>query len=318
MARKTIRTGRVFSIGALTLGMIGWAVLARAQPVVTGTERLASDRPEAWATQYFTSLILLDGLTPPTPRDAGSLLIGGEIVWVPSLSVDQRRVGFNGTKVEDLNKAPFVARPRVTLGLPGAFAALVAFMPPIETFGIKPKLIAVALERPIYESTGWTTGWRAYGQLGTAKAAFTCPKEVLAFAPGTPENPVGCLDTSADVATLRYIGLELSVGQPTAGRALAPHGAVAINYLNNEFEINARRFDFLDGGGRVQFIDRTVQRSHATRVSLTGGVGFRLGDRLEAAVDVFYTPLWVKRRMGLPRQNDGLATAKVLLSYKLR
>src|SRR5205823_3493963 len=77
------------------------------------------------------------------------------------------------------------------------------------------------LERPIHQSDAWTIGWRAYGQTGSVTASVTCFDRLVAFAPGTPQNRSGCLEPSADVATLRYAGLELGVGQSPDVRAVA-------------------------------------------------------------------------------------------------
>ena len=308
------RTLRTAFVG---LGLIGVVETAAAQTLVTGVEHVDSERPEAWATQYFTGITSLGGFTVPERRQAGSISVGGELVWIPVMSEARRRVGFNGTKLEDLNKAPFFARPRVTVVLPASVAATVAWVPPVKTFGVRPSLLAVALERPIYESTAWSIGWRAHGQTGTARAAFTCPQDAARFAPGTAANPSGCLEPSSDTATLRYVALELSAGQSTVGRAVAPHVAVAVNYFDNQFAVDARRFDVLDGVHQ-EFVDRTSQKSHATRVSLRGGVAFHLADRVQAVVDVFYMPLSVKRGVNALRQNDSLLNARALMTYRAR
>jgi hypothetical protein len=308
---------RALKTSLAALGLIGAVETAAAQPVAIGVERIDSERPEAWAMQYFTGITSVGGFTVPERRQAGAISFGGELVWIPVMSEARRRVGFNGTKLEDLNKAPFFVRPRATVALPGALAVTIAWVPPVETFGVRPNLLAMALERPMYESTAWSVGWRAHGQTGTARAAFTCPQDAVRFPPGTLANPSGCLEPSSDTATLRYVALELSAGQSIARRTVAPHGAVAVNYFDNQFDVDARRFDVLDGV-RQEFIDRTSQKSHATRVSLTGGVAFRLADRLQAVVDVFYMPLWVKRGANGARQNDSLVNARVLMMYRAR
>jgi hypothetical protein len=296
----------VFSIASLSAG---------AQPIVRGTQRLTSERPETWAIRYFTSITLLSGLGVPRWRPAGSVLIGAEGAWIPRLSTEQRRVGLNGTRLEDLNKAPVFLRPRLTIGMPGGIAATAAFVPPIEMFGVRSKLLALAFERSVHDSESWAMGLRAFGQVGTAEAAITCSGE-RAFPPGSIQNPSGCLAASSDVASLGYAGLELSAGGGREAR-VEPHIAVSANYLHNRFQTNARRFDFLDGV-RTELIDRTVQRSGGFTVAATVGLGFRLGDRLDMGVDLFYAPLWVRRRAGAARQHDGLLTAKALLRYRIR
>ena len=309
--------GRTLRTALVGFGLIGAAATAAAQTVVTGVEPVDSDRPEAWATQYFTGITSLGGFTVPERREPGSILFGGELVWIPVMSETQRRVGFDGTRLEDLNKAPFFVRPRVTIAMPAALAATIAWVPPVEMFGVRPNLLAVALERPIYESAAWSIGWRAHGQTGRARAAFTCPHDVARFTPGTPANPSGCLEPSADTATLRYVAFEVSAGQSSVGRTVAPHGAVTVNYFDNQFDVDARRFDVLDGVHQ-EFVDRTTQKSHATRVSLRGGLAFRLADRMQAIVDVYYMPLWVRRGANAPRQNNGLLNARALVTYRVR
>jgi len=129
-------------------------------------ENLDSDRPEAWAMNYYSSISLLSGLGTPFSRDPGSIEIGAEIQWIPQLSKSLRQVGFNGIKEDDLNQAPIFARPRLTIGLPWRTALTLSYLPPIRVFGIKPHLFAFALERPLYEQGPWTLGIRLYGQLG--------------------------------------------------------------------------------------------------------------------------------------------------------
>src|SRR5712691_11447028 len=72
------------------------------------------DRPEAWGLKYFASTSLLSGLQPPEPAEGhriGSITVGFELGWLPTLDEGQRRIGFNGKKTEDLNKTPIIVRP---------------------------------------------------------------------------------------------------------------------------------------------------------------------------------------------------------------
>jgi hypothetical protein len=140
---------------------------------------------------YFTSLSLLAGLGPPYSRRPASFEAGLELSWIPELSASQRRVGFNGTKEEDLNKAPIFARPRLTIGLPWSTALTLSYVPPIRLFGVTPNLFAFGVERPVYDRKPWTVGVRAYGQIGDIEGAFTCSEEAARSRPGSPQNPLG-------------------------------------------------------------------------------------------------------------------------------
>jgi len=279
-------------------------------PVQAPTLPISFDRPESWALKYFASATLLSGLETPSTRTPGSVSVGFELGWLPSLDTTERRVGFFGTKTEDLNKAPVLPRPRVTIGLPGRFAVTAAFLPPIEAFGLTPKLFALALERPLYESTPWVVGLRGYGQVGTVEGAFTCPQSVLPFAPGSANNSYGCLAVSSDTASLRFAGLELSTSYRSPGlKGLSPHAAAAINYMNVAFQVNALTFGYLD---------RTRLLSHGATFAASGGVTYALTRKLDTTLDVFYAPLSVQRVFAAPEQNDGLFNIRALVTYRLR
>src|SRR6266478_3692268 len=146
----------------------------------TGLYHVGFDTPEGWALKYFTSATIVSGLQPPEPPGVehaafSSVTVGLETDWLPTLSPERARVGFAGTKNEDLNKAPVLVRPSVRVGLPWRFSVVATAPPPITTFGITPRLFALGFERPILERGTWTLGWRLSGQTGSVKGAFTCP-----------------------------------------------------------------------------------------------------------------------------------------------
>ena len=282
---------------------------AAAQMVMNGVEHLPFDRPESWALKYFTSASLLSGLETPRTQKPGAVSIGLEVGWLPPLTDAQQLVGYTGTEAQDLNKAPFFLRPRVAIALPARLSLIVAIVPPVQMFGIKPKLLAVAIERPIYETPSWAVGLRAYGQVGTVQGSYTCPETALAFEPGSAGNLEGCQAASSDTATLRYMGGEASVAyRPDVPHRLSPHAAVGLTYMNVEFQVDALTFGM---------IDHTRYLSHGVTASVSGGVSYRLTTRLSLGVDVFYSPLSVSRSPGAPAQNDGLFNVRGLVTYRL-
>jgi hypothetical protein len=283
---------------------------AQMQMVMGPAEHLPFDRPESWALGYFTSATLLSGLETPRTRRPGDVSIGLEFGWLPRLDSAQIRVGYNGVETQDLNKAPFIPRPRMTVGLPARLSLIVAGTPPVRMFGIKAALLAVGLERPLVETPRWVVGLRGYGQIGTARASYTCPQSSLVFAPGEPGNEDGCQAPSSDIATLRYAGGEVSVAYVSARSSrFSPHAAVGVAYMDVGFQVDALTFGF---------IDHTRYLSHGVTVSGSGGLTSRLTSRLSLGVDVFYTPLRVRRGAGAPVQNDGLFNIRALMTYRLR
>lgn len=307
MLRQFLRQLRWLSWG-FVLVLYGGEALAR--NVVKTIEDLNSDRPEAWAMNYFTSISLLAGFAPPSSREPGSLEGGIELDWIPQLSKAKRRVGFNGLKEEDLNKAPIFIRPHLTVGLPGRFSLTVSYLPPIRIFGIEPNLFAIAVERPLYERKPWTFGARVYGQIGEVEGAFTCPTDVAKFPPGSPPNLFGCEKKSADTATLRYGGVELSGSYRIAqAGGLTSYLAVAGNFLDTRFQVDARTFGFHD---------RSLREAGTWTFSASGGVIYPLTERLSLTVSLFYSPLWVIRPPATSSQNDALFNARAMLTYRLR
>ncbi len=271
------------------------------------------DRPEAWGLKYFASASLLSGLpVPDSPEGhkAGALAVGFEAGWLPELDEGQRRIGFGGTAPEDLNKAPIFARVVVRVGLPAKFTALAAAPPPFELFGVKSRLLAFGLERPLVERQRWTFSWRGYGQVGYVQGAFTCSKDTLQFAPGSPENLGACVGESADKASLRYAGSEFQLAYRVPNRPkIVPHVSVGGNFIDGVFQVHAP----VEHG-----LDQTRLWTRGGTFSTTGGISYLVSKKTTFTVDAFYSPLWVQRTRNGPTANDGLFNVRALVSYSLR
>jgi hypothetical protein len=276
-------------------------------------QHLNFDRPESWALKYFTSTTLLSGLPVPESTEAhhvGSITVGVELGWMPELNAERARVGFSGHKEEDLNKTPLFARPVVRIGLPWKLTLIAAGPPPLLVFGVRPHLFDLGLERPIVERARWTVGMRIYGQVGSVTGAFTCPKQVLGFPAGSPNNPSGCIAQSADEAAMRYVGSELQVSHPMPGMPkLTPHASAGVNFMDDQFNVNAPL---------ETLYDRTRLWTHGFSLSGTAGATYMLTNRVGFTVDAFYTPLLVRRDLTGPRTNDGLFNVRAMLSYSFR
>ncbi len=274
---------------------------------------LGFDRPESWGMKYFTSTSLLSGLQPPETEEyrLGSISLGFEVGWLAHLDQGQRQIGFNGKTPEDLNKAPIFARPVVRIGLPDKFTALVAApLPFAEVFGVRSRLLAFGLERPLLQHDHWTVSWRGYGQVGSVKGAFTCPNNVLAFEPGSVGNPTECVGQSQDVATLRYAGSEFQVAYRLRSRPKwIPHMAVGGNFIDGAFQVHAPVEDGLD---------ETRLWTRGGTFSGTAGVSYLFSKHASFTIDAFYSPLWVQRTATMPRTNDGLFNVRALVNYTFR
>ena len=295
-----MKTGLCAAILAVT------AATAAAQQQVP-VERLTFDRPEAWALKYFVSSTMLSGLDVPGNHQPGSIAIGLEVGWLPALSPAQQRVGFDGRAAQDLNKVPIMVRPRATVGLPGRLAVTVAGNPPIRSFGVTPRLVSGAIDWAMIDRNDWRFALRAHGQTGTVTGAFTCPSSLANLPPDSDDNRAGCTAESADVATLRYAGLEVAASRRLG--AVTPHIAVGANYIDGRYGVRAQTYGRPDDNDLV---------TAGWTMSTSAGLGYALTDRLSITGDAFYSPLMVRRSTGAPRTLDGFLNARGLIVYRLR
>jgi hypothetical protein len=278
-----------------------------AQETIEVTEELDFDRPESWGMKYFASLGLLTGMGVPERLGPGGIVLGFEGGLVPQLSDERRRIGFNGTKLEDVNKTRLFGRLRGALGLSDNHLLELAYTPPFEVGGARPHLFALSVGRPFALSPSWQLGLRAYGQAGTIEGDVTCSADEVAAGPDPNRNPFGCEEPSNDSLKQRMVGVEVSTAY-TVGR-WRPYVGAALNYMDLEFQVDARY-----AGIR----DRTLQLTDGVTVSVTTGVGFALSERWRLSAELFYSWLSVNRPPGTSTQNDGFLNGRFLVAYRIR
>jgi hypothetical protein len=246
------------------------------------------------------------GLSAPRERPPGAVEFGLEVGWVPYLSEDQRRVGFDGTTIQDLNKTPFYARPRLLVGLPAGFAVEVGWLPPVRLNGGEANLFNAAIEKTFVDTAGGSLGLRAYGQIGHAMGDFTCSEENVAQPPGSPGNPQACSQRSTDTATLNDAGAALA-GGVKLGRA-ALHGAVGATYNDLQFQVGA----YTNGAA-----DNTLLATHGWTGWVAAGADIPVGEHFSISVAAFYSPLQVKRPPATESVNDPLFNVRAMIRWAL-
>ncbi|MGE5717660.1 MAG: hypothetical protein ACM369_13505 [Acidobacteriota bacterium] len=271
-------------------------------------QQIAFDRPEAWALKYFAAVTTFTPLQAPRERAPGTVEIGLEGGWVPYLTDTKRTVGFEGTKVEDLNKTPLVGRPRLLVGLPAGFSVEVGWIPPIVIHGAKANLFDGAIEKAFVDEPRGSFGMRLSGQFGHAYGDYTCPADVVGFPPGSPENPYGCDARSTDVANLNTAGAALTGGFKV-GKGVAIHLAGGATYNDLQFQVGA----YWNGTA-----DNTLLKTHGWTGWGAAGVDVALGAGATFSAEAFYSPLTVVRPPSTSSQNDGLFNVRGLVRFHLR
>ncbi len=295
---------------ALLAALIAAAAPGRAQTfVLRDHEDLDFDRPEAWAMAWFSAVTFPTALATPEPLAPGSIELSLEGGSVPSLSEEQRTVGFLGEKPEDLNRASVFGRPRVAVGLPGQLVATLSWAPPVEIDGVEPNVLSASLARPLWQSDRSQLAARLFAQRGTLRGDLTCPAALAGVADATI-NPYGCDAPSRDEMSIELYGVELQAGTTLARwPRLSPYAALAWSQLEAEFQVDARRYGFLD---------LTLLETDGSLWTGTLGLSLDTGTRARLAGEVVYTPLDVVGRAGKGKETDGLLNARVLLGYRVR
>lgn len=280
-----------------------------AQPVVRGSYEIDFDRPEAWAMKYFAAVTLPGTFGAPESLRAGQLDIAVEYGQIPALSESERRVGFNGTKVEDLNKVPYFVRPLLRIGVGKRLTLSAGYIPPVERNGAEASLFSLGIARPLLETDHWRLGLGLRGQKGTVRGDFTCSEQTVAAGLDPIRNPYRCEAVSDDEYEVASLGLEISA-ERRLGRAgqWRPYAAIAWDHMDLEFGVHSRHSG-LD--------DRTRLLTDGGIWSLTGGIAYRLGAKWDLAGEIHYSPLDVVRPSpsGSTR-TDELVNARALLRYR--
>jgi hypothetical protein len=291
----------------LVLVQAGFAHAALAQSEFRDDEVLGRDRPEAWALRhaaaatYFTSA----GATPALA--AGEWGLAVDLAQVPHLARRERTVGFDGTKLEDLNKSPAFGRLRGALGLPGGWVVEVGYTPPLEVDGARADdLLALAVGRRLLQRGAFSLSSRLFGQAGGIEGDITCAAE-LAGNPDSNANPYGCQAPSRDRVRLHYHGFDL-----TGAWERGPwswHASAGATRTELAVRVDALTFDVRDRS-------RLSSREGGGYLALGGAR--RIGPRWRVAAEVLHVPLSVRRGQAVPPEREPFTGLRLQLGYTRR
>lgn len=278
-----------------------------AQTEFQDNENLAPDRPEAWAMSYFTATSFMSAFGATPTLSTGGIRIAVELGEIPHLDESQRRVGFNGSKSEDLNKSPVFGRLRAWVGLPHGFVAELAYTPPVMIDGAQPEdLVSMAIARRLIGDDEFSLSARVFGQHGSVAGDVTCPEEIA----GNPDfevNPFGCQAASDDSLELNYYGLD-TTGEWTRSN-WHWHVSLGVVRVEPEVQVDAYTFDFHD---RSRLVARDVLQYLAV------GGGYDWAQHWGVRMELLYVPLEVRREAGGPLEDDPLTSLRLQLHYDLR
>ena len=255
-----------------------------------------SNSPEGWAMAYTTSSSLNLGLIPPKSSVYGDINISAELSSIPKLSAAQQKIGFSGTKNEDLNKSPVFGRLRLGMGMGWNTTAELSWTPPFKINGAKPKnLWGLSISRSFMVNDEWHAGLRIFALQGSVFADVTCSKDRASIEPLTDGNSVGCTGISNDKLTMDHRGIETSLSFNELRSGLKPWISLALSDIDPSVQvdaplINGRELAFLRTQNKVQ--------------TYSMGVNFDYDKEYMLTLSGSYTPLSVDRPIKLDSNED--------------
>ena len=281
------------------------AAAARAQEIVHNDEDLGRHRPEAWAMSYVAGTTLMTSFGATPLLGVGQWQVSADLGHIPRLSDSQQRVGFIGTKQEDLNRSPVFGRVRAAVGLPAGFVAEVGFTPPLEIDHTKPRdLWALAIGRRVLDRETWSLSVRGFAQTGAVTGDITCPAR-LANNPDPIENPYGCKAPSTDRMLLNQYGADATAAWK-AGRWNL-HGTAGVVRRDLEVQVDALSFDVRDRS-------RLTARGSGPFFAIGGS--YDLDRCWNLGAEILHVPLKVQREIDAPTERDSLTSVRVRLLFR--
>ena len=268
------------------------------------------DSTEGWAMKYFAAVGMMQANGPPLWLEKGKWSLGFELTNIPQLSEEERTVGFDGTKEEDLNKSPILARPLLHYGITNRLSASITYLPPVEVFdGLKTHLTGLSVNYDIIRRDRLIWTMRLLGQWSEAEGDFTAPAEIAGNT--DPEiNPFGAIAPSEDVYASWNATMDTSIYYRLH------RNSDTWLFLNASYSYGDYTFD-VD-------VPQAEGRRHQRRFLTDGyiwvfgtGVDFRLTEKLTARTSIIYAPLDVTRPTDYEIENDSLVNFRLVLNYNL-
>ncbi len=273
-------------------------------------EHVDFDRPEAWAMAYFTAAGLMQGNEPPQSLQPGQWALGFDVSNIPELSREERTVGFNGIKEENMNKAPFIARPLLHYGITNRVSLTASYVPPVEIFDrLETHLAALYVNWKVWSGESFYLNLRGGGQWSEAKGDFTCPAEIAGIM--DPEiNPYGCEEPSHDTFLSLTGTVELTAGYhlPTKW-PISTYLSAAYTYADLEFKVDAH------WAGGVE--DRRQLYADGGIWTFGAGLKAEVTDRIHASLTLVHAPLDVRRPPDYGVENDSLTYVRLAVHLLL-
>jgi hypothetical protein len=273
LSRTVFAVGVLVSLHAGALGAQGRRVLANGDP-------------EAQLMGYYAAVMQFTPVGLPS-RD-GRFEFGGTGTVIPAVSLQDRIVGFGGTKAEHSNLCPVYPRLTASKGF-GRYGVEVGYTPPLTVCGAKANVVALAIGRRLTLGQTWDGYLRLSAIAGSVEASTTCDSEAVA-------NPLdltcyGGTPSSDKIAPLAGALEFVAAYQGWRGSHLEPYVSAGIRYERIAFDVNYSRT--VAQGALVSLPameDHNRLQANLARLHLAAGAAWDLSRRLRLGGELYYAP----------------------------
>jgi hypothetical protein len=271
---------------------------ACAPPALAQHRQLASNDPQALMLGYYAASLSFTPVGLPHPGFA----VGGALGYIPSLSVEDRTVGFGGTKTEDTNRCPAFPRLTGSWGSRRGFAVEAGYTPPLEACGLKANVIALAGSYRFPLAPSWDGLARLSFLTGSIKGDITC--SAASVANPADRTCYGGAPSNDEISPGGY-GLDFAFahrGSPES--RFEPYAILGFNRETVDLQVNYTRTT-PNTGSLPALDDHQLMTAKLTRVHAGAGAGWRLVRWLTVAGELYYEPGAVLTARGSARATFG-------------
>jgi hypothetical protein len=279
------------------------AAVAVAAPAAAQQRRLLSrDDPQSHLLGFYAATMNFTPVGLPKPGFA----VGGALGVVPSLSLEDRTVGFGGTKAQDANRCPVFPRLTAQWMARAGFAVEAGYTPAANVCGVEASVYTAAASYRFSLAPTWDGVARLSMFSGTVEGDLTCSASDTANAAN--QTCYGGSPSSDRMAPSGY-GIDMAFAYRGDGTSrLEPYAIIGFNREGIDFDVNYTRTAAQGTavGGLPPLTDNNRLRAELTRVHAGVGAGWTPLGWLALGGELYYEPGAMLTLRGSARARFGV------------
>lgn len=271
------------------------ALLAAPARAQSRTQLDPSD-PQAQLLGYYAAAVSFSPVGLPRP----GFSVGGAVGMIPSLTAEEQRVGFGGTKSEDTNRCS--AYPRLVASWMSArgLGVEAGYTPGFGACGVTANIVSAAVSYRFQASPTWDAVARLALSGGTVEGDFTCSDSAVANA-----ADLTCYGGTPSSDKMAPGGYALDLAFAHRGR-FEPYVMAGFGRQGVDFDVNyTRDANQAAAVGLPPLDDHERMHVTLTRVHAAAGVGWQVAGFLRLGAEAYYEPSALFTARGSARVTFG-------------